>query len=118
MTETIQHDGGFTVKRLEKGKREAALEAALKVMTGHDEVVEGKPVRVPPPASVLAMVPEYRELAVSMLIGLIQFETMQREGVERTEEQDEADTQRRRAFHVELARLKLPAEVLRALRGL
>lgn len=112
-----------------KTKREQALENALTVMSGHDEEREGKSFRVSPPASVLAMDPEYRELAVSMLIGLIQLETERREksravAASQDEEAmdlwaklDEERSLRRRALHVELIKMKLPKEVLAALKG-
>lgn len=82
-----------------KTRREAALEKALQ--------------------AVAASTMLDKETASDMLIGLMHLEIRKRapDPID-SEELIERRTQQRRAWHVALARMKLPVEVLKALRGI
>lgn len=107
-----------------KTGRETALEKALVVLLGSSKTVDGKIVRTPPPESVMRMEPGARQAAADFIIGLIQAEGDRRRGkpervvtVHDGEEHVRDAALVRRAWHVELARMNLPKEVLAALRG-
>lgn len=108
----IEADGTVVIDIPKKG-RELALEKALEVlMHGAKEMDR-----------------DLREAAANIIIGLIAFETAAREGRSAFPDYpgdettpamtgEQRTTMTRRAWHVELVRMNLPAAVLKALRGL